>query len=84
MFVSLQWWTLIYTTIASFSFASNLSLIGCVRTGGSSKTTPLHIFPIISTLTSKPGVSKIRGMYANTNPFPVAGLKQPDVVFPTT
>ena len=73
-----------YIFTASSSLASSFSLTGWVRTGGFSRTTPLHILPIISTCTSIPGVSKIRGMYANTRPFPVAGLKQPDVVLPTT
>ena len=64
--------------------AAAFSLIGWVSTGGLSSTLALHIFPIISTCTSIPGVSKTLGMYANANPFPVAGLKQPDVVLPTT
>ena len=62
------------TTAASFSLAFAFSRIGWVRTGGLSRTFALCIFPINSTCTSSPGVSNIRGIYANTSPFPVAGL----------
>ena len=62
------------TTAASFSLAFAFSRIGWVRTGGLSSTFALCIFPINSTCTSSPGVSNIRGIYAKTSPFPVAGL----------